>query len=122
LLTALEICDSEYAVVLAADLWSVTPVGLASILRAMTDGHPDRLADVAYATTPSGRGQPLCSVWRVGSALEVVRRRVDSGNVSMFGLVDSLHSRAVTLDDAQLRNVNEPQDLELFLHQDVGEG
>jgi molybdopterin-guanine dinucleotide biosynthesis protein A len=121
LLTALEHCDSEYAFVLATDLWNVRSAGLEAILREITEVHHDPPADVAYAATSAGRGQPLCSVWRVRSGLEIVRRRIDSGDLSMFGLLDALHSTSVTLDDAQLRNVNEPQDLDLFLRQVVDE-
>jgi len=117
LLTALEHCESEFAFVLATDLWNVTSTGLESILRGIADSRHDPPVDVVHAVTPSGRGQPLCSVLRVRSTLEIVRRRIDAGELSMFGVVDGLISTTVTLDDAQLRNVNEPRDLELFQHQ-----
>lgn len=117
LLTALEHCETEYAFVLATDLWNVTSAGLESILRGITEFRHDPPLDVVHAVTSGGRGQPLCSVWRVRSALEIVRRRIDSGELSMFGILDDLRSSTVTLDDAQLSNVNEPQDLELFLQQ-----
>ncbi|MFM8858306.1 MAG: molybdenum cofactor guanylyltransferase [Actinomycetota bacterium] len=121
LLTALEHCDSEYAFVLATDLWNVTSAGIQSILHGITDNGHDLLSDVAYAATQAGRGQPLCSVWRVRSTIEIVRRRIGSGELSIFGLLGELHSTSVTLGDVQLRNVNEPQDLESFLRQVVDE-
>lgn len=121
LLTALELCDSEYAFVLATDLWNVTSAGLEAILREITEVRHDPPFDVAYAATSAGRGQPLCSVWRVRSGLEIARRRIDSGELSMFGLLDALRSTSVTVDDEQVRNVNEPQDLDLYLRQVVDE-
>ncbi len=105
LLTSLERCDTEYAFVLSD----------------MGEIHEGSFADVTYAVTAAGRGQPLCSVWRVESVLATVRRRIDSGDLSMFGILDDVHAKPVILDDAQLRNVNEPQDLELFLREVLGE-
>lgn len=121
LLTSLERCDTEYAFVLATDLWNVTSAGLESVLADISEIHEGSLVDVAYAVTAAGRGQPLCSVWRVESVIETVRRRIDSGDLSMFGILDDLHAKPVILEDAQLRNVNEPQDLELFLRDLLGE-
>lgn len=121
LLTSLERCDTEYAFVLATDLWNVTSAGLESVLSDMSEIHEGSFADVTYAATAAGRGQPLCSVWRVESVLATVRRRIDSGDLSMFGILDDVHAKPVILDDAQLRNVNEPQDLELFLREVLGE-
>lgn len=121
LLTSLERCDTEYAFVLATDLWNVTSAGLESILADISEIHEGSLVDVTYAVTAAGRGQPLCSVWRVESVIETVRRRIDSGDFSMFGILDDVHAKPVILEDAQLRNVNEPQDLELFLRDLLGE-
>jgi molybdopterin-guanine dinucleotide biosynthesis protein A len=121
LLTALEQSRTKYAFVLATDLWNVTSDGLKSILREISMDRDDCLVDVVYASAPDGRGQPLCSVWRVESSLEVVRQRFDSGEFSLFGVLERLHSVTVILEDPQLSNVNEPQDLENFLRSVVDE-
>lgn len=121
LLTALEQSRTKYAFVLATDLWNVTSDGLKSILREISMDRDDCLVDVVYASAPDGRGQPLCSVWRVESSLEVVRQRFDSGEFSLFGVLERLHSVTAILEDPQLSNVNEPQDLENFLRSVVDE-
>lgn len=114
--TALEHAVGDVALILATDLWSLTMTSVERILREVAGPESDPEVDVACGVG-AGRAQPLCSAWRVQSSLGVVRRRIASGQVSMFGTLEELRTTLVEVGDEELANVNEPRDLEMFLRQ-----
>lgn len=121
--TALEHCRTDLALIVATDLWQMSAESLQRIATAVRQSDGDigvgttaePSIDVAHATTGSGRDQPLCAVWRVRTCLPIVRQHLESGDLSMFGVLDALRTRAVIVDDVELMNVNEPSDLERYL-------
>lgn len=126
--TALRAAESGIALVVAADLWRVTPQSLQCVAEAVVldvaenAGVDGETFDMSYAKPKSGLGQPLCSAWRVDACLGVVESRLDSRDRSMFGLLAALRSKPVEVDDGELMNVNSPRDLELFLRESTGRG
>jgi molybdopterin-guanine dinucleotide biosynthesis protein A len=122
-LTALERTESGCAVILATDLWRVTTKTLGVLLQELgrTAHMRDVDVDVVYAQSVSSGAQPLCSVWRVATSLPVVRRRLGSDDLSLFGVLDELNSQGIVVGDDELENVNEPEDLEAFLRETVKE-
>lgn len=113
-LTALEECLAPFAVILAVDLWAVSPMTLERTLAAVSANPVPIGDDVVYAVGRSGREQPLCSAWRVETCTPIVRGRLRSGSRSMFGVLDALRASTVEVDDEELLNVNEPGDVDAY--------
>ncbi len=109
--TALDLAETEYAVILATDLWNVTSATLRELLREL-DKHSADEVDVVCATTKSGHVQPLCGAWRVATCRPMVRRRIEEGEYSMLGTVESLRSRYIIVDALELVNVNSREDVQ----------
>lgn len=118
-LTALDIAESEIGVIVATDLWNLSSTSLRALLRAVIDADGD--VDVACAMSAAGRVQPLCSAWRIDSCTSHVRDRLGSGEKSMFGALEGLRMVGVFVEETELLNVNDPVDLDAFLHESTNE-
>jgi molybdopterin-guanine dinucleotide biosynthesis protein A len=96
---ALRLAGREVVVVLPTDM----PLVTADLLRALADaveGH-----DAAVPQTGA-----LPGAYRQ-SALPVLERRIAAGDLALHGALGELRTRVVELDEAALRNVNEPGEL-----------
>jgi molybdenum cofactor guanylyltransferase len=96
---ALRLAGAEVVVVLPTDM----PLVTAGLLRALADaveGH-----DAAVPQTGA-----LPGAYRQ-SALPVLERRITAGDLALHAALGELRTRVVELDEAALRNVNEPGDL-----------
>ncbi|MGH3011070.1 MAG: molybdenum cofactor guanylyltransferase [Gaiellaceae bacterium] len=98
---ALRLTEAEVVVVLPTDMPFVTSELLAVLAEACTG------ADVAVPQTG-----PLPGAYR-RSALPVLERRIAEGELALYRACVELEPRVVQWDEALLRNVNEPGDLEL---------
>lgn len=96
--------------VLAGDLPAIRPSDLERILAAA--GPSDAGLVLARART-SGRGQPLCGLWRASVRPEL-RTFVDGGGRSVFGFLERSMVQWVDVDDGHLTNINRPRDLDLL--------
>lgn len=97
---ALRLADAEVVVVLPTDM----PLVTADLLRALADaagGH-----DAAVPQTG-----PFPGAYR-RTALPVLERRIASGDYALHQALGELRARVVELDEAALRNVNEPAGLD----------
>ena len=96
---ALRLADSELVVVLPTDMPHVT----AGLLCALADAAEEH--DAAVPQTG-----PLPGAYR-RTALPVFERRIASGELALHRALGELRTRVVELDEAALRNVNEPAEL-----------
>jgi molybdopterin-guanine dinucleotide biosynthesis protein A len=73
---------------------------------------PELLLELAAACDRAAapRASPLPAAYRK-SALPVLERRLDDGALALHGALDELRAARLPLDDAQLANVNTPDDL-----------
>ena len=95
----LRLAGTEVVVVLPTDM----PLVTAELLRTLADaveGH-----DAAVPQTG-----PLPGAYR-RTVLPVLERRIASGDFALHGALGELRTRVLQLDEAALRNVNEPGDL-----------
>lgn len=119
-LTCLESSRRQFALIVATDLWGLSVASLRSVAGGLVgEGRSATQWDVAYAVPGSGAGgpQPLCAVWNVETCLPLVRSHVESGRLSVQGILESLSSRPVSVPDEELVNINLPQDLENYLRE-----
>jgi molybdopterin-guanine dinucleotide biosynthesis protein A len=96
---ALRLAGAEVVVVLPTDM----PLVTADLLRTLADavkGH-----DAAVPQTGA-----LPGAYR-RAALPVLERRIAAGELALHRALGELRTRVVEVDDAALRNVNEPGDL-----------
>lgn len=96
---ALRLAGAEVVVVLPTDM----PLVTADLLRTLADaveGH-----DAAVPRTGA-----LPGAYR-RTALPVLERRIAAGELALHRALGELRTRVVEVDDAALRNVNEPGDL-----------
>ena len=96
---ALRLAGAEVVVVLPTDM----PLVAAELLRTLADaveGH-----DAAVPQTG-----PLPGAYR-RTVLPVLERRIASGDFALHAALGELRTRVLQLDEAALRNVNEPGDL-----------
>lgn len=96
---ALGLAGTEVVVVLPTDM----PLVSAELLRTLADaveGH-----DAAVPQTG-----PLPGAYR-RTVLPVLERRIASGDFALHGALGELRTRVLQVDEAALRNVNEPGDL-----------
>lgn len=96
---ALRLAGAEVVVVLPTDM----PLVTADLLRTLADaveGH-----DAAVPQTGA-----LPGAYR-RTALPVLERRIAAGELALHRALGELRTRVVEVDDAALRNVNEPGDL-----------
>jgi molybdopterin-guanine dinucleotide biosynthesis protein A len=96
---ALRLADAELVVVLPTDMPRVT----AGLLLALADAAEDHDAAVP-------RTGPLPGAYR-HTALPVFERRIASGELALHRALGELRTRVVELDEAALRNMNEPGEL-----------
>ena len=89
--------------VLACDLPNAAPVVERLLAVASSRG--------VVAVDDGGRDQPLCARYPRGDALAAARALVGSGELRMRRLVDALGCERLAATSAELRNVNEPGDL-----------
>jgi molybdopterin-guanine dinucleotide biosynthesis protein A len=97
---ALRLTAAEIVVVLPTDMPFVTPELLVALAEACTE------AEAAVPQTG-----PLPGAYR-RSALPVLERRIAEGELALYEACLELELRTVQWDEALLRNVNEPGDLE----------
>ncbi|HUC34484.1 MAG TPA: molybdenum cofactor guanylyltransferase [Gaiellaceae bacterium] len=99
LVAALRQADTDVSVVLPTDM----PLVSAELLRrlaAEVEGHD-------AAVPPTG---PLPGAYR-RSALPVLERRLEAGELALYRALEELEVRVVEADEDELRNVNTPADL-----------
>jgi molybdopterin-guanine dinucleotide biosynthesis protein A len=96
---ALRLAGREVVVVLPTDM----PLVTADLLRALADAVESH--DAAVPQTGA-----LPGAYRQ-SALPVLERRIAAGDLALHGALGELRTRVVELDEAALRNVNEPGEL-----------
>ncbi|MGH3043344.1 MAG: molybdenum cofactor guanylyltransferase [Gaiellaceae bacterium] len=96
---ALRLAGAEVVVVLPTDM----PLVAADLLRALGDA-----AEGFDAAVP--QSGPLPGAYR-RTVLPVLERRVASGDFALHGALGELRTRVLQMDEAALRNVNEPGDL-----------
>ncbi len=114
--TALSICGSERALVVACDLPFVTTDFLALLL-ARSEARP---AAAIVPLDSDGRVSPLCAIYP-GSALPLVTELLDAGERTPRALLVRIEADLVPFADYSqldgaadlLRNVNTPADLSL---------
>jgi len=102
-------CERDL-LVLAGDLPAVRYDDLRRILASSESSDAGLV--LARART-SGRGQPLCGLWRASLRPEL-QAYVDGGGRSVFGFLDRATVQWVDVDDAHLVNINRPEDLDLL--------
>jgi molybdopterin-guanine dinucleotide biosynthesis protein A len=93
------------AIAVACDM----PLVDADDLRALLCAAPDA---VAVAPRREGRWEPLCAVYRAPDALEVARRRLREGSLSLQGLLDELLAVEAELPASHLHDWDRPEDAE----------
>lgn len=76
-------------------------------LRALLEAAPDA---IAIAPRREDRWEPLCAVYRAPDALEVVRRRLREGSLSLQGLLDELGAIEAELPASHLHDWDRPED------------
>jgi molybdenum cofactor guanylyltransferase len=96
---ALRLAGAEVVVVLPTDM----PLVAADLLHAL--GHAVEGHDAAVPQTG-----PLPGAYR-RTVLPVLERRIASGDFALHGALGELRTRVLQVDEAALRNVNEPGDL-----------
>jgi len=114
LVGALEAAREELVLVLATDLFGVTPELLLALIAASE-------ADVVAPRTERGP-EPLCALYRRGPALREARARLAAGQLALHGLLGALSVHWLEGDDLlalgapehTLVNVNTQADLAAF--------
>ncbi|MEM8964559.1 MAG: molybdenum cofactor guanylyltransferase [Acidobacteriota bacterium] len=109
ILGAAAACPGRPLLVLACDMPRVSLDVLHALDRtvkgeAVVPRHRDELGDISI--------EPLCALYRL-RALEVLRARVERGELAMMGLIDQLEVSFLDVDDASIfTNLNRPTDLD----------
>lgn len=98
----LRLARNEIALVLPTDMPAVT----AALLEELTKARSEHEADAAVVQTG-----PLPGAYR-RSALPVLERRIAAGELALRGALEELATTVVEVDPVELRNVNEPADLD----------
>ncbi|MFM8267763.1 MAG: molybdenum cofactor guanylyltransferase [Ilumatobacteraceae bacterium] len=109
-LTALYHFADRWVLVVSCDLprlRATTVAGLVARAEAAAD-DPTGPVDLLMATTD--RDQPLCAVWAPWCA-DVLRRAFADGERSLRRVIPSLHVSRVSVDAAELADVDTPDDL-----------
>lgn len=98
---ARETGDLDRVVVLSCDLDRITGASVGALL-----SESDGLVSVAATE----RLEPLCAVWAVG-AEPFVAELFAAGERALHRIIGHLPHVTVTVDDAEMHNVNRPEDL-----------
>ena len=125
ILSALYHAQRGIALIVAVDLWSLTPDTMAAVVQAMTSqSGPDQGSveenefDLSYthsAADPSTKGaQPLCAAWRVETSLPIIAEQFDRGERSVMRAWSDLHRHPVSVPESHIANINTPPDMENF--------
>lgn len=105
--------NSPFALVVAVDLWNLTPLHLnllIDVFRAPVSGAE---TDVAFLRSDADE-QPLAAVWRVDESRLVLQAAFDAGERSVVRAWAALRRAPVTVPMAALANVNTAHDFELW--------
>jgi molybdopterin-guanine dinucleotide biosynthesis protein A len=97
--------------VIACDLPHVRPETVTALADAL--GRHDA------AIAQGARSQPLCAIWSEHAASRL-QARFEAGERAMHSAIDGLDIAWVLVPDADLQNLNTPDDLELRTHKDRG--
>ncbi len=125
ILSALRHAQRGIALIVAVDLWSLTPETVVTVVQAMTTQRgPDHSGveqndfDLSYthsAADPSSMGaQPLCAAWRVETSLPIIAEQFDLGERSVMRAWSDLHRHPVSVPESHVANINTPPDMENF--------
>ena len=125
ILSALRHAQRGIALIVAVDLWSLTPDTIAAVVQAMTSqsgsdqgGVKDSKFDLSYthsAEDSSSMGaQPLCAAWRVETSLPIIAEQFDLGERSVMRAWSNLHRHPVSVPESHIANINTPPDMENF--------
>lgn len=102
-----------FALVIAVDLWNVTPLEIGRLFAVMADPVLGPMTDVAYLHSGGGSGdQPLCALWRVSESLEALMPAFIAGERSVVRAWMDLRRTAVAVAESVLANINTPEDVE----------
>jgi molybdopterin-guanine dinucleotide biosynthesis protein A len=125
ILSALRHAQRGIALIVAVDLWSLTPETVVTVVQAMTTQRgPDQSGveqnefDLSYthsAADPTSMGaQPLCAAWRVETSLPIIAEQFDLGERSVMRAWSDLHRHPVSVPESHITNINTPPDMENF--------
>lgn len=125
ILSALRHAQRGIALIVAVDLWSLTPDTIAAVVQAMTSqsgpdqgGVEENEFDLSYthsAADPTSMGaQPLCAAWRVETSLPIIAEQFDLGERSVMRAWSDLHRHPVSVPESHITNINTPPDMENF--------
>lgn len=103
LISALNACSRPWAMAVATDLVALDVATLIGMAGARTESCD---AVVAF----SDRREPMCAIWRVRPAREVMLRSWADGQRSVHPLFDMLETVEHLVDQGLIRNVNRPGD------------
>jgi len=108
-LTGLETAETEWSVVLACDMPSITPAVVRTLSEAREGADSEEQVQAVVPETPSGV-HPLAA-WYHRSAAEALRTAI-AEEWSLRGWLSEIATRVVSFDDEEpFRNVNRKADL-----------
>lgn len=109
--TALGLCTTDVAVVVAVDLVAVSSeLDEATVVRRLLEKHSLDDRD-ATAVRLDGRLQLLLASWSVSTARAIVESAFERGVRAVHDLVPLLRIATIDLPTSSVRNVNRPDDL-----------
>lgn len=105
-LTAFSATSANWIAIVACD---VPLLRAASVIRLIDTVAWD--CDIDVTVAQSGRREPMCAVWRVGSSMERLERMWRDGERSLHGALAALNVVEVPVSAQEMVNVNTPSDL-----------
>lgn len=105
--------ESPLALVVAVDLWNLTPSILNRLIAVFRSPESESRTDVAFLRSDVDE-QPLAAVWRVRESLSVLQGAFDAGERSVIRAWGALRRTPVTVSKEALANINTAQEFELW--------
>jgi molybdenum cofactor guanylyltransferase len=111
LAVALTSIEATVVVVVGCDMPCITAGTLVSLIEALTATLDDD-DDVDVAIAHTTQDEPLCAAWRIASTAPVVLAAFASGTRAVHEVLADLSVTRVQSPEAELLNVNTPNELE----------
>lgn len=105
--------NSPLALVVAVDLWNLTPPILHRLIEVFRSPESEAETDVAFLRSDADE-QPLAAVWRVQESLSTLQVAFDAGERSVVGAWRALRRTPVTVPSNALANINTVHEFELW--------
>lgn len=105
--------NSPLALVVAVDLWNLTPPTLNLLVEVFLVPESEVQTDVAFLRSDVDE-QPLAAVWRVSESRSVMQRAFDAGERSVSRAWGALRRTPVTVAPNVLANINTADEFELW--------